>query len=75
MQVADLFEGVAKFSVEHQNGRHKRAHKMTLDSITDSVLFSHAEKKKISKLAVGDTYSVQRNGLNGRTIIRITRES
>jgi hypothetical protein len=75
MQVSELFEGIAKFSVEHQNGRHKRASEMSINKIIDSIMFSPAEKKRISKLEVGGTITTQRTGLQGRTVIRVTRTS
>ena len=76
MQVAELFEAVAKFSVEHQNGPNKRAYEMSLDKINDSILFSHAEKKKISKLDVGNTITTQSSDIErGHTLIRVTRKN
>ena len=73
MQVVELFEGTAKFSVEHQNGRHSRAHEMSIGKIIDSILFSPAEKRRIQKLEVGGTITTQRTDTSGRTLIRVTR--
>lgn len=78
MKVQDLFEakrGIAKFSVEHENGRHKRAHEMSINSIIDSIMFTPAQKKRISKLEIGGTVTTQSSGLSGRTLIRVTRTS
>jgi hypothetical protein len=68
-------EQKTKFSVEHKNGQHMRAYTMTLDHVNDSVMFSYAEKKKISKLEIGETYTTQRTNIQGRTLVRVTRTS
>jgi hypothetical protein len=73
MKVTELLE--SKFSVEHKHGRFKRTHDMTLGAINDSIMFTHAEKKQIAKLAVGSTLTTQATGIQGRTIIHITRTS
>jgi hypothetical protein len=73
MKTNELFEAEAKFSVEHQNGRHKRAHEMSMSKIIDSIMFSPAEKRRIQKLEVQDTLTTQSVALNGRTLIRVTR--
>jgi hypothetical protein len=75
MQVSELFEGIATFSVEHQNGPHKRVSGMSINKIIDSIMFSPAEKKRISKLEVGSNVTTQRTGEQGRTVIRVTRTS
>lgn len=68
-------EALQQFSVEHQNGRHKRKHTMSMSKIIDSIMFTPAEKRKISKLDVGGTFTTQSSTVTGRTIIRVTRES
>jgi hypothetical protein len=74
VKVIELLE--SQFSVEHQLGRNKRAHDMSLDKVNDSVMFSHAEKKRIAKLQPEQTVTFQRSDLDrGRTIIRVTRKS
>lgn len=75
MKIQELLEA-QKFSVEHQTGVAKRAHDMSLDKINDSVMFSHAEKKRIAKLEPDQTLTLQRSNLDrGRTLIRVTRKS
>lgn len=75
MQVSELFEGSAKFSVEHTLGRHSRTHEMSLSKVMDSILFTPAEKRKISKLEIGSKVTTQRSNIQGRTIVTVTRTS
>ena len=75
MKTLELFEGSTKFQVEHSHGRFKRAHEMTLDKIQSSIMFSPAERKKISRLKVGDVFTTQSSTITGRSKIKITRTS
>lgn len=71
MKTHELFE--KKFSVAHRMGRHVRAHDMSLSKVMDSILFTPAEKRRISKLEVGGKVTTQRSNLQGRTMMTVTR--
>lgn len=73
MHVKELIESPVRFSVEHRLGRHTRTHDMSLSKVMDSIMFTPAEKRRISKLEVGGKVTTQRSNIQGRTMMTVTR--
>lgn len=75
MKLTDLYEAEQKYDIERKVGMNEpQLHTgISLRRISDMSQFSHAEKQKIAKLAVGDSTVVKSETEYGRSTSTITR--